>query len=301
MGMIFNLQEFAVNDGEGIRTIIFFKGCPLACKWCSNPEGQSFVLDLFHNKNLCQKCLQCFKSCPFNAVSKDNNSYPVFKREICCRCEKRECINNCIEQGLKIIGEDISAQELINKIITNQLFFRNSGGGVTFSGGEPLSQPEFAKELLELCLKRGISVGVETCGLFNWENVKNFIDKFEFFYFDLKCINSELHKSFTGSDNKIILQNLENLYSIAKEKITISIPVIPGFNDTDVIVDEIISYCRKKKLINTRLLPYHNLGESKYSAIGLEYKMDKKLSIPDSRIEFIKQRFVNADINCIIK
>jgi len=301
LGIIFNIQEFAVNDGEGIRTTIFFKGCPLTCIWCSNPEGQTFLPDLFHNKNLCQKCFECVNSCPHSAVTIDANGSLLFDRKICSKCVDFECIKNCTSQGIKIIGEDITTKELFDKIITNQLFYRNSGGGVTLSGGEPLSQPEFVKEFLELCTASGISVGVETCGLFNWENVKSFINKFEFIYFDLKCINSELHKSFTGCDNKIILKNLKSLSLLSKEKITISIPIIPDFNDSGEVIDEIISYCRKLKLFTARLLPYHNLGEAKYSAIGREYKMSGGISISPDKIESIKQKFEKAKIICYIE
>lgn len=301
MGIIFNIQEFAVNDGEGIRTTIFFKGCPLTCIWCSNPEGQTFLPDLFHNKNLCQKCFECVNSCPHSAVTIVNNEFPVFKRELCSKCVDFECIKNCTSRGINIIGEEITSLDLYNKIITNHLFYRNSQGGVTLSGGEPLSQPEFVKEFLELCTSKGISVGVETCGLFNWDNVKSFINKFEFIYFDLKCINSELHKSFTGCDNKIILKNLKSLSLLSKEKITISIPIIPGFNDSGEIINEMISFCRKLKLFKARLLPYHNLGEAKYSAIGLEYKMPGVLSISSAKIESIKQKFDKAKIICCIE
>jgi pyruvate formate lyase activating enzyme len=297
MGMIFNIQEFAISDGEGIRTTVFLKGCPLICKWCSNPEGQIFIPDLFHDKNLCQKCLDCLNSCPHLAVTIDDNGFPVFNRKLCSKCMNFECIKNCTSQGIKIIGEDITARELFNKIITNQLFYRNSGGGVTLSGGEPFSQPEFVNEFLELCTERGISVGIETCGLFNWNNVKNFIDKFEFFYFDLKCINPELHKLFTGSDNKIILKNLKLLTETSKEKITICIPLIPGFNDSSEVIDEIISCCRKLNLSKVRLLPYHNFGESKYSAIGSEYKMSDNISISSLQIEAIKQKFEKVKIS----
>jgi pyruvate formate lyase activating enzyme len=301
MGMIFNIQEFSVNDGAGIRTTVFLKGCPLACRWCSNPEGQSFSPDLFHNKTLCRKCLECFKSCPVYAVSKDENGFPVFKRELCSKCTTYDCIDNCSEQGIKILGEEISAKKLLDEVLTNQLFFRNSGGGVTLSGGEPLSQFEFVKEFLELCNKNGISVGVETCGHFSWDNVKNFISNFDFIYYDLKCLNPDLHKKFTESDNSIILGNLEKLTLLVKEKITISIPVVPGFNDTNEFFDEVISYCNKLELSNVRIIPYHNLGESKYSAIGLNYKMSEHTNINNEHLMKIKQKFEDKNIHCLIE
>jgi pyruvate formate lyase activating enzyme len=301
MGMIFNIQEFAVNDGEGIRTTVFLKGCPLSCKWCSNPEGQLFIPDLFHNKNLCQKCLECFKSCPYPAISKDENGYPVFKREICAQCTTFECIENCTSQGIKILGEEISAKKLFDEILTNQLFFRNSEGGVTLSGGEPLAQVEFIKEFLDLCERNGISVGVETCGLFNWNAVKNIMNKFEFIFYDLKCINPVLHHTFTGTDNKIIINNLENLSEILSEKIIISVPVIPGFNDNEEVVDEIINFCSIYGLSNARLIPYHNLGESKYPAIGRIYEMPENLCIDNGFLENTMQKFVNSGIKCRIE
>ena len=300
MGIIFNIQEYSVNDGSGIRTTIFLKGCPLECNWCSNPEGKNSHIEIFHNKELCQKCLECIDSCPYEAVSIDNDGFPVFDRKECKKCEERTCVNNCLYNGIKITGENITPEFLFEKIKTNFLFFAKSEGGITFSGGEPLTQPDFVIKILELCERDGITAGVETSGMFDWEKVKNFIHKFEFIYFDIKCVTPGIHKKYTGADNTFILNNLEKISALLKDKITVSVPVIPGFNDSEKEMGGIADLCLECGITKARLIPYHSLGQSKYSMLGLEYKMPENISVPIGFVNRASDIFKSKGIICTI-
>ena len=300
-GKIYNIQEYSVNDGEGIRTTIFLKGCPLRCLWCSNPEGQEKGTEFFYNKNLCEKCCECIEICYKNSVTKDENGFPLFDRESCNNCNLFDCIHNCTKGALRLAGEFTEAKDLFSKIFPNNIFFRNSGGGITLSGGEPLNQPEFVYEFLKLCKDTNIDVGIETCGLFKWESTKDFIREFNFVYFDIKCIDSKKHKLYTGSDNKEIITNLTRLSEIDSFKITVSIPLIPGFNSDDNTMEDIAELCLRLKIKKIRLLPYHNLGQSKYEMLGKKYQIGNIKEIEDKRLEEIKKKFDNYFFECRVE
>lgn len=304
MGIIFNIQEYSVNDGDGIRTTIFLKGCPLACIWCSNPEGNNSHIELLHNKELCRKCSECMNSCPYRAVSIDETAgsegFPVFDRKKCNECEEKTCVSNCLHNGLKTSGDIITPELLFEKIKTNSLFFAKSGGGITFSGGEPLIQADFVNRVLELCERNGISAGVETCGMFDWEKVKHLAHKFEFIYFDIKCVTPEIHKKYTGAGNSTILNNLKRISSSLKDIITLSVPVIPEFNDNENEMKKIADLCLECGITKARLLPYHSLGQSKYSMLGVEYKMPGNVSVPGGFINSAVDIFKSKGIHCTI-
>ncbi len=300
MGIIFNIQGYAVNDGEGIRTTVFLKGCPLKCDWCSNPEGQLPYPEIFQNKELCIKCYKCLEICKCKSITISPEGYPEFSRDNFKNCKEKECIEECIQNGLKEIGYEISAKELFNKIKSNYLFYRNSNGGITLSGGEPFIQPEFVKEILTLAKENGFSIGVETCGYFSYENVKDFIDDFDFFYFDIKTLNAEMHKECTGLDNTVIINNFKRLCVNSAEKITVSIPLIPGFNTDKNSILEIISYCKENNVNKARLLAYHNLGISKYEALGRKYKKEFAFISKDES-ESLKNLFLANGIQCNVE
>lgn len=264
-----------MQDGEGIRTTIFFKGCPLKCLWCSNPEGQDFNFELMHNKTLCRKCGKCKEVCKYNSVKFDEKGYPHFDRSICRNCTDFICTESCPNFALIISGREWTPQELFERVKSNSVYYRNSGGGITLSGGEPLSQAEFVSEFIKLCNENGISIGVETCGMFDWDKINLFIDKFDFIYFDIKCPDNELHKQITGCGNDIILNNLKNISIICKEKITICIPVIPLYTASEKNIRDIIKVCKINGIEKIRLIPFHNLGESKYNSLCKEYTLGK--------------------------
>lgn len=300
-GIIFHIQEYAVQDGPGIRTTIFFKGCPLSCRWCSNPEGQLPHAELMWSKILCRRCKQCISWCPENAVSIDHEGYPLFKRNICLSCVKNTCEKKCPVRAIKIVGKYWSAQALYERIKTNALFYRNSNGGVTLSGGEPFAQPEFVKEFLIHCEITGLSVGVETCGQFDWNRVKDFIDRFDFYYFDIKCMDTEIHKHVTGQGNEAILENLRRLAASNPEKIIVTIPVIPGINATAEMITKTADFCKDIGITRIRLLPYHALGKFKYRALGRKYLMKDDLFVRQTDLDMFKTIIISKEIYCWIE
>lgn len=278
---MFDVQDFSTQDGPGIRTTVFLKGCPLKCAWCSNPEGQKLKRELMFFMQLCKKSGRCSDKCPYNAVIIDSEGYPEFDYSVCALCKTFDCTSVCYSSALKTSGNYLSAEEIINKAANNISFYRNSGGGITLSGGEPFMQPGFVKEVLNCCNQKGISLGAETCGYFNWDSVSSFISGFDFIYFDIKTLDSEVHKKLTGKSNRLILSNLKKLLSLNADKIIVTIPLIPGFNDRVEIISQIAEYCKTFGVKRMRILPYHSFGSEKYSALGRSYEMKNspKLSI----------------------
>ncbi len=300
--LIFDIQDLSVQDGPGIRTTVFMKGCPLKCRWCANPEGQNPYPELMHINALCNKTYNCISVCPYKAVFiESENSFPNFSRDICKNCKTRECIEACPSRAIKFAGKYLSLEELIKKIKPNLSFYKNSGGGVTFSGGEPFLQIEFIKKFIEQTSSFGLSIGVETCGMFDWKQVEEIADKFDFIYFDLKCMDGDIHKIETGSTNEIILTNLKNLTGKNSKRIIVSVPVVPGVNDTAEKIKSIAQFCKINGIKDLRLLPYHSLGESKYNDLGREYFMNKNLSVPESQLNKFKNLVESFGIKCNIE
>jgi pyruvate formate lyase activating enzyme len=297
--LIFDIQDLSVQDGPGIRTTVFMKGCPLKCNWCANPEGQKPFPEMMHLNVLCNQTYNCILACSYNAIKKnDDDNYPLFNRVKCQTCPTRECVDSCPTFAIKYTGKYITVRELIDIVKPNLPYYKNSGGGVTFSGGEPFLQSEFIRKFINETSKFGLSVGVETCGMFDWSEVQDIIGKFDFFYFDLKCMDSEIHKTVTGSSNITILNNLKNLAVKYYEKIIVSVPVVPGVNDSAEQIKKIADFCKKIGIGKIRLLPYHSLGESKYVDLGRKYSMNKNLSVPAGQISVFKSIIESDGIKC---
>jgi pyruvate formate lyase activating enzyme len=277
------------------------KGCPLRCRWCSNPEGQASYPELMHINTLCKKSYKCISACPYNAVQKNDIGCPQFNRDKCKSCTTRECVDSCPSHAIKFAGKYLSLDELIGRIKPNLPFYKNSKGGVTFSGGEPFLQSDFIKEFINETSSFGLSVGVETCGMFDWSGSKDIADKFDFFYYDLKCLERTMHKSYTGSTNDAILSNLENLSKLCADKITVSVPVIPGFNDTEIQMKAIAGYCNELGIKKLRLLPYHSLGENKYLDLGSEYRMEKNLSVDQKQLKTFLNIIESTGLKCWVE
>lgn len=296
--LIFDIQDLSIQDGPGIRTTVFMKGCPLRCQWCANPEGHSVYPELMHIGVLCKKNHKCLSACPYNAIKINETGFPVFNRNICKTCQTRECIDACPARAIKFSGKYITLEELINKVKSNLSFYKNSGGGVTFSGGEPFLQADFIKEFINETSVFGLSVGVETCGMFDWKEVQDMADKFDFFYYDLKCLERNLHVTYTGRTNETLLTNLENLSKICADKITVSVPLIPGFNDTEIQIKAIAGFSSELGIKKLRLLPYHSLGENKYYDLGREYLMERNLSVNQKQLNTFLNIIESAGLKC---
>lgn len=267
-GLIFDIKRYSINDGPGIRTTVFFKGCPLHCRWCHNPEGQSFLPEVMLRASRClKKCSDCLAACPEGALSK-SGAFPVLDRARCTACG--ECADVCPTQAVEIVGRRLSAVELWREIEKDRIFYDESGGGVTFSGGEPLSQPEFLDEVLGLCRERRVHTAVDTCGMAAAEVLESIAGSADLFLFDLKTMDEEKHIAFTGESNRLILDNLRRLTARGR-KIVVRIPVVPGVNDDAENVRRTAAYLGTLQGISEiRLLPYHRLGRGKSKGIDRE-------------------------------
>ena len=270
-GLIFNIQRFSIHDGPGIRTTIFFKGCPLACLWCCNPEGQKSEKELLVNKNKCVLCKKCIEVCPSGANSLLENEI-LHDPSLCTLCEK--CIKQCLPGARKIYGKLYSTGEIIDILEKDENFFRNTSGGVTLSGGEPIYQYGFISELLLECKKNYINTAIETCGYCDWEKLENLSKITDLIIFDLKHVDDIKHKKHTGKSNDKILGNLEKLSKI-KKNILLRITQIPGFNDSEEDQRKIKSFIDSlEKDIDIEYLKYHEFGKFKYGLLNRKYYLD---------------------------
>ena len=249
--MIFDIQRNSFVDGPGIRTTVFFKGCNLRCKWCHNPESQSFEKQMMFYKDKCTGCGKCHEACPNHLQSCD----------FCGKCELY-----CPAEARKICGREYTSDEVLAEVIKDKAFYDNSGGGVTFSGGECMLQLDFICEILKKCKAAGIHTAVDTAGNVPWESFEKILPFTDLFLYDIKAFGAELHRKGTGVSNELILENLKNLSGRAD--IIVRIPVIGGYNDNDEEIRQIADFLKQIKIIKAELLPYHAMGEHKYTALG---------------------------------
>lgn len=287
-GIVLNIQRFSVHDGPGIRTNVFLKGCTLKCKWCSNPESQSYTPELAINWNICVRCMKCISDC-LNRANYIKDGRIVYSKKKCKLCGL--CLEMCPAGARKLYGKSMSSTDVIEEVKKDKHFYSNSEGGITISGGEPFLQSKFLLVLLKASQEELIHTAIETSGYFRWQKITEEILKFtDLVLFDLKLMDEEKHKKFTGKGNKLILENLEKIAE--KVKTIIRIPVIHGINDDDVNVNEIIKLIRDlKKIEEVNLLPYHRYGEFKYEMLQRKYNKDKFVSPDSKRLEEIKSIF----------
>jgi pyruvate formate lyase activating enzyme len=265
-GTIFDVKRFAIHDGPGIRTTVFFKGCPLSCPWCHNPESQNARPELLFWAERCIGCGACVGACPVDAVSLENGT-AVTNRPLCTGCGA--CIEVCPSQAREIAGEVWPLDRLLDVIERDLLFYDESGGGVTLSGGEPLAQPGFALAVLTACKERRIHTAVDTCGFAEWDVLDAVASQTDLFLYDVKLLDDDRHRELTGASNGLILENLERL-SDAGRRIWIRYPVIPGVNDEEsdvVALGKLVS--RLKSVDAIHLLPFHRGGERKRAGLGM--------------------------------
>lgn len=279
IGVVSDIQRFCIHDGPGIRTVIFFKGCLLRCLWCSNPETQSFKRELMYASERCIRCGTCVNICPSKALEIDRISpYIRINRDICTSCGN--CSNSCPTASLVLKGEDMQVEELFEEIIKDRIVFEISGGGVTFSGGEPFHQPDFLFEILRFCKNAGLDTAVETTAYVPWNNINQCIPYVDHFLCDVKHTDDSLHSEWTKVSNKIILDNIEKLVAIHSD-VLLRIPVVPGFNTDEKAAAGFSKYFLKIGANNVELLPYHILGEEKYAMLNKEYYL-KNIKTEDS-------------------
>jgi pyruvate formate lyase activating enzyme len=266
-GLIFNIQKFSVHDGPGIRTTVFMKGCPLQCLWCSNPESQNFFPELMVRDINCKSCGACVRACPQGAIIITKKSGRTIDRQKCDQCLL--CVESCLYDSLKQCGTYMTVREVLEEVLQDKLFYKNSGGGVTISGGEPLSQSIFTGKLLEACKKEGLNTALETTGVVRWNEMEKVLRFVDLTLFDIKHLNSDKHQKMTGTKNNMILENLRK--TAMQGEVWLRVPLINGFNDSENHIQNIALLGGDVGAKKISLLPYHAGGQSKSEQLGKVY------------------------------
>ncbi len=301
MGTIFDIQKYSVNDGPGIRTLIFFKGCPLRCRWCSNPESQGISPEILFFDNICNRCGNCANKCQTRSIKIDSD-IRFFDNSTCTICGA--CVNACPNRALRIAGKAADVDEIIAIAKQDTLFYFNSGGGVTIGGGEPTMQPEFLYSLLTELTNIGVHTAIETCGYSKWETFEKIAPLLDLILFDIKHMDGEIHKQYTGKSNELILKNLSRLLEM-NVPIVIRVPMIPGFNvEADFIHDMckfLNEFDNNQSIQHIELLPYHKLGLNKYQALNQPYLLEGTETPTASEMEVLRDIIVSCNYECKIE
>ncbi|MEG0961305.1 MAG: glycyl-radical enzyme activating protein [Lachnospiraceae bacterium] len=294
-GTVFDIQRFSLHDGPGIRTIVFLKGCPLSCQWCSNPESQNRNPVIMYKKEDCLHCGRCITVCKRGAISPDNPGY--IDRNLCSGCG--ECANACPAGALVLKGKTMSVQQVIRELKKDATTYRRSGGGITLSGGEPLVQYEFASELLQACKGQGWNTAIETTGIGSKEAVEQVIPYVDTVLLDIKSMDKQQHEKFTGIENQLVIENAPRISQISNT--VIRVPVVPGFNYSIEAIKAIAEFAKTLTGIRTiHLLPYHTYGENKYDLLGREYALKEIKALKPEELEECKRAVESYGFQCII-
>jgi pyruvate formate lyase activating enzyme len=298
-GDIFDIQRFSLNDGPGIRTIVFLKGCPLSCWWCSNPESQRRRPVVMYNEAECLHCRRCESACKQQAVMFTEDGTRHFSYDKCIG--SGDCAAVCPSQALVMKGSRITVGNLISELKKERSMFRRSGGGVTLSGGDPLMQIDFAVELLKACKAQGWNTAIETECCAEREDILRAVPYIDHIMVDIKHMDEEKHRTFTGVSNRLILENIKAVAAFSP--ITIRVPVIPHVNNTEKEIGDIARFAATLPNVQcVNLLPYHSLGENKYNMLGREYKMNRLSAKPldNAALEKYRSLVEQAGVPCRI-
>ena len=300
-GLIFSIQKYSVHDGPGIRTVVFLKGCPLRCIWCSNPESQRPEAQLAYNKQKClgmDACARCVDVCTVGALKWSEENKIKVDWQICNSCLM--CADECPSDALIVYGQAVTVEEILSRVQEDGAFYSRSGGGMTLGGGEPMQQPDFAIAILREARRRRIKTAIETCGYCKAEDLEEACKFLNCLLFDLKVMDPEKHKEFTGHSNERILNNLINI----REKfpdlpIRVRTPVVPGVNDSEEEISQILEFIKDFKNTEYEMLGYHRLGSPKYEYIGCEFPMGDKVledGLMPRLIKFVKDNYSQVNL-----
>ena len=269
-GIIFDIKKFSIHDGPGIRTTVFFKGCPLSCWWCHNPESQALQPEMVFRANRCINCGACVEACPQDAISQDGKIVSTDRKK-CTLCG--DCVAVCYAEAREMVGQEMSVPQVIAEIERDVVFYDESGGGVTFSGGEPLMQHDFLLALLQACREREIHTALDTCGFASWETLDSVRGYVDLFLYDLKLMDDAKHQKFVGVPSELILSNLQALSGHGHD-IFLRVPIIPGITDGEENIRQIGKFAAALPHLNqVDILPYHHTAAEKYSRLHKVYQL----------------------------
>jgi pyruvate formate lyase activating enzyme len=279
-GIVFNIQKYSVHDGPGIRTVVFLKGCPLRCRWCSNPESHKLQPQLVYNRNKCltlEHCVRCLEVCTAGAIKSGEGNRIRIDREVCTECLL--CTQACPSLALNVYGESMTVEEVVGKVEEDSAFYSRSGGGLTIGGGEPMHQAAFAGAILKEAKRRRINTAMETCGFCQWEDLRGACGFLDTLLYDVKSMDPEKHRRFTGVPNELVLDNLKRVReAFPALPVWVRTPIVPEFNDSVEDVRAILNHIQGMPNVWFEALDYHRMGKPKYEYLGLEFPMgDQKL------------------------
>lgn len=284
-GAIFNIQKFSIHDGPGIRTTVFFKGCPLRCLWCHNPESQNAKSEMLYDRRKCVLCRTCETVCPTKAIRLENDRM-VTDMDKCVFCGK--CITYCMYEARDTAGKEYTVDEVLKVVLQDRVFYKQSGGGVTVSGGEPLMQIDFAEELLRRLKEEGIHTAVDTCGAVSFDVLERIAKYTDLFLYDIKLMDDQKHKEYIGVSNKLIIDNLIKLSKI-HDNINIRMPIIEGINADNSHIKETLDLIKDLNIVKINLLPYHDIAKHKYYKLGRGYDEEKMSKPSDEKMNIYKE------------
>ena len=294
-GVVFDIQRYSIHDGPGIRTTVFLKGCPLRCYWCQNPESQRKEPEVLLFKDKCTLCGQCVAVCPSGASSLSATS-SVIDRSKCLGCGK--CVEACLNEARKLAGEYKTVDEVMEEVHKDMNFYKNSGGGVTLSGGDPVAQPAFALAILKECKEAGLHTVIDTCGYTRWPTLNKLLEYTDMVLFDIKHLDSGEHKRTTGVGNGLILENLKK--TSAMKPVWLRMPLIAGFNDSESHVIQLIELGERTNAQKISLLPYHEGGRTKCEQLGRPYPFSDAKAPEKEHIEHLKKMIQEKGITAAI-
>lgn len=304
--LIFDIQSFSTHDGPGIRTNIFFKGCPLRCLWCANPEGQRAVPEILYTKSKCVGCGCCAQVCPHGAITKYSEPSDIEKYGFvhidhvkCDQCKTYDCLHVCLQDALTVSGKWMTVEDVMKKIRREAFIYRDKGG-ITVSGGDPLVYYEFVAELLKKCHEEGINTALESELCVPSQNLEAIMPYVDNYLTDLKIVDEQKHFEATGTGNKQILKNLRLIGQSCPEKVCLRVAIIPGYTESDENIDAIGAFCVENNFPSVNILPYHNLGATKHERLGSEYLLHHIKTPNDQKMQHIADIIEGHGVKCII-
>ncbi len=297
-GYLFDIQGFSVHDGPGCRTLLFLKGCPMRCEWCSNPEGIHASPEILYNPTKCTMDLLCMQACPHDAITV-TDQFLNFNPQVCKSCTSYACTDSCYAGAIRKAGYYINTTDLF-RIIQRDRQYWGANGGITLTGGEPFMQPDFAQSILKKCFDAFIHTSVETCGNVPWKNISQSLEWLDWIFFDLKHINPEKHKEVTGTGNRQILKNAKLLAEEFPGRLIFRIPLIPGVNDDETTLAELVEFILSTGKKEVNIIPAHHMGREKYRLLGQSY-YTTEFKVPSAE-ELIKASsyFTDAGLTCYL-